>query len=1041
MRKYLSLLLVGVFILLLSPVSFAAGIVTFLVEDETAAVAGTTVRLTLNGKVIAETTTNATGNCSFNGVPDGIYRIVAEREGYNQTQRSVLVRDNETTSGNIFLRMGTLVALAADGQGSPVENATVTATYPDQSVHVETTSADGRCLFAPVALGSYNIQVEKDGLQTVARDITLSDADTDQLFTLNRWFIDVTVSESGTAVPGAAVILFKKAGDVFLNAGVTNANGNTQIVIPDGFISGTECFLRIVPHSHDLVAKDLGAITASKVVNVNVSNTRSTANISSFAELNSFLTTGSAQIGVLTNNIDVPAQITINKAHKTLVGDGYTITSSIPGILTPAFQVDADYVRFHGVKFDAQNESKNFIHVRASYCSIYDSEILNEAANGKGITSNNDFGATPHQLTIANCTISGSVGLVAFINGQFRNNTQNMAAGGTEAMFSANNQSLNCRIENNTITANGKTATALDSRGAGAWIINNIIAGGSLGTYVKAVLNSPAVRVINNTIAGCGTGMRVEGDGATWGTYVLSNNTITNTDNQGIQALSVVSLVATNNTISNAGSDGFTLTTPTTYVALDHNVIENCGARGISITGLTGGTPQLRANTSRSHGGAGIYLSGTNTSISSRKNVSAGSTGMGFVVDGTNNTLDSTNDIVAANIDDGTSINNTTASFKRSSFCNNGAGKKSLSLLGTSTVKADESTFCEIEGNTDANSRLRDVAYREANNYSPEELQGVEVTVNQNSGSGVVTIGQAVANANLICFFGRSLEELANAVGGNQEQEIGIFWGFNTPTTDGVTIDLGPDEYSTQPLIVAGSKNDKPIKAVMAQPTVIDVASKFGAERKPVVVRYAGPQATVTIPWVVTNDGNYTGNFNLKATATVVPSGQDANWGVKYIAYNSDITAQIIGSGYVTPISGAFQIDIQVTNRPGATDRIEIAPIVTAGGNVESGMKATVYAAAVGGKKTVPMVSGSTLQLYVPGTQTSGIQAAASGTKTATLIIFDLSGKVIHRQDFTMQADTTVVEKSLTSLGAGTYVYQIIVDGSVFDQGRFPVLR
>jgi len=1035
----------GVFILLLATISFATGTVTLKVEDETAVVSGATVKLMSNGVEQTSSNTDATGNVSFSSLPEGIYQVVVERDGYDHINKSVLVKDSETTSGNVFLRRRTYLALVADGRGLPVETATVTVTYPDQSVHTGTTSADGTCLFTAVPSGTLNVEVAKDGTQTVVRDVTPSDPDTDQLFTLSRWFINVTVTDGGTAVPGAALFLIEKASGDILNNGVTNSNGVATIVVPDDFVSGTVCDLRIEPHSHNYTLKNLGAVTASTAVQYNVSNSRSIVDIGSYAELNTFLTTGGGQIGRLTSDIQITAQITADKPDKTVLGNDYTITSSIAGFLTPAIQVDADYVRFSGVKFDAQNTRKNFIHVQASYCLIYNCTILNEAANGKGITSNNPFGATPHQLTIAYCTLAGSIGLVDFDNGQFRDNTQTVVSGVTESLVEMNNESLNYRIENNSLTNPDKTANGLVPRGAGAWVLNNTITGCQNGISVRPSLNSPKMIVNNNTITGASLGIGVQGDGGTVGTIVLSDNTITNFDNQGVQALNVVSVVAANNDISYAGSDGFVLTTPTIYVALNHNTIEHCSGKGVSLTGLTAGSPSLRANTVRLNSGNGIELSGTNTTFTLRKNVSASNGGKGLSVStsGAGLTLDSTNDIVAANSTTGITVNNAVAGFKRSNSSDNSTTDGDLDIAGTSTVNAGESSFGVIKGNTDVNLIDRDSAYRQADNYSPEEIQGVTDTINQNSGNATVVIDQPVANADLVLFFGKSVEELANAIGGNQQQEIGIFWGIIVPTTDPVTIDLGAEEYSTQPLIVAGIKAKKPIKAVVTQPTVVDTVSRLGSERQPVVPRYAGPKETITIPWVITNDGNYTGNFNLRATATVVPSGQSANWGVKYVnhADGSEITAQVAGTGYETTISDTFQVDIQVTNKPGATDRIEITPIVTAGGNVESGMKATIYAAAVGIKKAVPMVSGNTLQLYVPGTQASGIQAAAAGTKTATLLIYDLSGKVIHRQDFTMETETTVVEKSLTSLGAGTYVYQIVVDGSVFDQGRFPVVR
>ncbi|WP_284190110.1 SdrD B-like domain-containing protein, partial [Zoogloea oryzae] len=153
--------------------------------------AGVTVVLKdpVSGTVISTTTTDASGNYSFNGVPPGNYVVqetnkpgytdVSDKDGGDLNSIAVTVTPGATNSGNDFVDERLPGAISGtvredndnnDTGDTPIAGVTVTLVNATTGLVVATTTTDvnGNYTFTGVPAGSYNvIETNKPGYTDV----------------------------------------------------------------------------------------------------------------------------------------------------------------------------------------------------------------------------------------------------------------------------------------------------------------------------------------------------------------------------------------------------------------------------------------------------------------------------------------------------------------------------------------------------------------------------------------------------------------------------------------------------------------------------------------------------------------------------------------------------------------------------------------------------------------------------------------------------------------------------------------------------------
>ncbi len=215
-------------------------------------------------------TTDAQGNFTLTGVPDGTYDVQATATGYNPGTQSVTVSGADVTGVNISLFQPTATytlsgTITDSGAGTGIGGATVTLTLPDTTTQTTTTSAGGMYSFTGLAAGTYDLAVTASGYQDGSMTGIQISADTTQDLALDPTAAP-TYTLSGT------VRLSDKTSGSFSGTTVTLISGGTGSATTDA--SGAYQIPGLAAGTYQVRASHAGYGTLTATVNLSGDKTQ-----------------------------------------------------------------------------------------------------------------------------------------------------------------------------------------------------------------------------------------------------------------------------------------------------------------------------------------------------------------------------------------------------------------------------------------------------------------------------------------------------------------------------------------------------------------------------------------------------------------------------------------------------------------------------------------------------------------------------------------------------------------------------------------------
>ncbi|WP_303984580.1 carboxypeptidase regulatory-like domain-containing protein, partial [Niallia circulans] len=191
--------------------------------------------LSINGALMASTTTNTSGNYSFTGLAPGQYQIRAIGTNFSTNTVSAIVQADVTTNVGIALQPnpGTIQGTVTDNQTSqPVQGVNVQAVNSSGSIVSATiTDSSGNYTFSGLLTGSYTLIFTSNGyanstLGAIVQSNTVTTANS----VLNRLAGNLTGTirdVSNSPISGALVTVF--SGNVPVATTTSDASGNYLI--------------------------------------------------------------------------------------------------------------------------------------------------------------------------------------------------------------------------------------------------------------------------------------------------------------------------------------------------------------------------------------------------------------------------------------------------------------------------------------------------------------------------------------------------------------------------------------------------------------------------------------------------------------------------------------------------------------------------------------------------------------------------------------------------------------------------------------------
>jgi uncharacterized membrane protein len=164
-------------------------------------------------------TTDATGKYTIANVPPGTYQVVASKEGYESSSRTVSVLQGATAIANFSLSQiilpGSITGSVIDAKGSPIVGAAVT-----DGTRTATTDASGKYTIADVPLGTYQVVASKEGYDSLTSSVAVvSDGTATLNFSLNQ------KAPASNAMWVDSIRLIKSGRDLFIEVKVVRASG------------------------------------------------------------------------------------------------------------------------------------------------------------------------------------------------------------------------------------------------------------------------------------------------------------------------------------------------------------------------------------------------------------------------------------------------------------------------------------------------------------------------------------------------------------------------------------------------------------------------------------------------------------------------------------------------------------------------------------------------------------------------------------------------------------------------------------------------
>jgi large repetitive protein len=314
------------------------------------AIAGASVQAVNSQNVIvANTTTNGSGQYSFDSLLPGSYSLIFTADGYGTQNLGALVVSNTTTTVNVFLSRlaGALVGTVQDLNAVPIAGATVTVFQNNIQIGSVITDANGNYMVSGLPSGSYTVVVSAPNYttETVAAVIEIGQTTT----------VNVTLNENpGTLtgfvrdtnndpIAGGSVTV-----QISTGAGIIVA---TTVTAPDGSYTVPN----LAPGNYTVVAAASNFQAAAQGVTI-VSNTTSIVNFNLAADpgsISGIVTNAQTGTPIIGANVQVRIVDSSGAVIATVLSNEngqYVVNGLAPGIYTvvvsaPNYQTNAATVQ------------------------------------------------------------------------------------------------------------------------------------------------------------------------------------------------------------------------------------------------------------------------------------------------------------------------------------------------------------------------------------------------------------------------------------------------------------------------------------------------------------------------------------------------------------------------------------------------------------------------------------------------------------------------------------------------------------------------
>ncbi|MDI6731903.1 MAG: carboxypeptidase regulatory-like domain-containing protein [Candidatus Margulisbacteria bacterium] len=984
---------------------------------------------------------------------NGYFSITASRDADNTHGLSLVKPGYDgpslevATDGNISIK-AYLRKIIVTGQvlsryryGSaytyPVNEAAITLTNSLGQTLSAASDPSGYYKFTAVPNGTYTLNITKEGLKSVSRTVQVSGDTSLVQDTLLPATIIVTVDDSDTRAPlsGCTVFLKNMQGDV-VKSDLTNSNGIATM----SYGGEGDMIIQAIPHADRAVN--------TQTININ-EGVRNEATISLTRPTTVEITVdSSAESG--TGSLKAAIDSAKNSSYQAIINilDGLTISVASPLIVKnnnnqpitingrdctlrrkasfangPMMAIDSPYVSIAGITFNGNSAGSQIVSVQASAARISYCQFVNPGTSGQEITVSGDKSLFFNNHFTTGVDVSGRDNL-------FDNNTFVVPGIG----INLTNSATNCAVRDNSITVTG-VSTAVVSAVDRIEISNNSISNASRGI---ALTNSIAMydRIIgNNTLTACAIGIDVRDR-----TNIVCNNTI---DGGGMGKGIVVEgngHVIYGNTIANC-LDAAIEAANTSNFGISKNTISSSN-KGIKIENCQ--TVQVKDNTIGSASGSGsIGISyATVTSPESQDNLVTGQD-TAIKWDNTTN-AESRSDKTINNTTDGVNLSNTVSG----KFLDLFSRRNQQDLRDNSTGGAKK-IFGAYSEKTYLRNNIQDNPdYTMFDNYlgeisgqtytlSAPDLSFARVRLN----AGDLFIRMAATER---CAFNYWLQAGDSDV---RARSLG-------------SVELNPNQYENarMPLrsgmgmlksqvLVQATASDNGVGPFVSYPVTV-IGAQIGFDDGITGTRYATQKAWNSYTGRINNLGSASDSFTVKL---IGPDGPiDSNGSYVFKVSGQDVTSQVLSSsGYQTAaITAGGYLPIELLVKPAAgvrnltlrlkatsdTDNVDSYVSVLTFDTTRSQIKPNRY--------VTPQYDRSrkivNMSIY-RDSSSSGASAQAATGEVATIIIYDLSGRVVLRQETAVVSGYNTSELNTSSLGRGSYVYQVVIGGQVIARGKIAI--
>ena len=579
----------------------------------------------------------------------------------------------------------------------------------------------------------------------------------------------------------------------------------------------------------------------------------------------------------------------------------------------------------------------------------------------------------------------------------------------------------------------GVLTASIRSQARKTSIRNNTIKGS--GVFFQ---NVDSGKIVSNTFSGCvGSAIRVIGGSGN----VVAANTVVNSTGYGIAVGDGSTATSNTGIYKNVlrGNDRGINLDKTSTSALVSNRIIGSNTRGINADADT----NLRLVENRVINGTGVgTLLKDQTNFKSTGNSNVNNT-KGIVVDGGSGY--SKGDLAVGNSDDGFQMDNDTRNLHFVDPLGRGNANYDLDINPSGVNPT-------ITGGYFENSRITIWDKIQETNLGENSLaQGgvvggldaAYILVNSKKIKYIYTANEDVTVRLFLEPLLSDSEGRADAFGSLTFAETG---------TVGRSEDLviGSDILNRDFLYCTETEAGILGEMVTISPSVLAPAILWGQEGQPSL----GKQYFIANQWNevdfrIVNAGNVADSYTVSPFVTTEDSGAWAEVGVVIdgesiavgaAAYETpEIAAQSLAGGAGRTLNGRFRIKPRRTSK-GAV----IGLSVTSTKDQEEAISAS-FDADVSifrqpqVRRMAPIRKNSReYRFYVDNEAVSqAVGFAVSSSEVATVFVYDLSGNMVLSQSFALGSDYTDVNTS--TLGKGVYVWQMIINGTVTEQGKLAI--